>query len=284
MCPLIEARDVRPLCRHPTRRLLATTFSHLQPPSTSIATHAASPPTIYNRSIVLPGFPCIPPSSSVVASNQLPQNQLQSLKTQDPRRPKLQTLAPLDNRQDRVSLSDVRHLAARGASGSSSVGGDESCFGVKFILFSMFSCFRFGLRLSFCFRSVSCASRFVCSIKYHLAPSPEGRLLQEKCPVIDRQKTGNQERHFHSFSHTACPSAFYFRPSNRLYEPYIQTPLDPAPRTRLAPAWLVLRPFCAAPFALLRSAASSAQTAPNCALTECGFVPPLFQLLLLARA
>ena len=68
---------------------------------------------LHNRSVVSPGFPCIFPQIPVVAPNQQPQNQAVA---QDPRRPKLQTLAALDNRQDRVSLSEARHLAGRGAS------------------------------------------------------------------------------------------------------------------------------------------------------------------------
>ena len=52
----------------------------------------------------------------------------------------LQTLAALDSHQDRVVFSDTRHLAARGASGSISVGGDEFYLGVKLTRFRTFPC------------------------------------------------------------------------------------------------------------------------------------------------
>ena len=82
--------------------------------------------------------------------------------------------------------------------------------------------------LPFCSR-ISCASLFVCSfsikLKYHLAPSPEGR----PCPDISRQLqtiASNQEPHFLSLSHAACfcvPS----RSSIRLPNPAFNTPQDP---------------------------------------------------------
>ena len=128
----------------PPESSTAATFSHLQPPSTS-----TSPPTLplLPPSTINPSFPLVSPAFPLKFRRRIQSASSKPTSVaQDPRRLKLQTLAALDNCQDRVSLSDVRHLAARGASGSSSVGGDEFYFGVKFILFSMSSCFRFGLR------------------------------------------------------------------------------------------------------------------------------------------
>ena len=128
--------------------------------------HAASPPTISNQSVVSPGFPCIPPSCSVVAPNHHPQNQLQSLKTLAGRSSKRSP--PSTTVKDRVSLSDTRHLAARGASGIEVVGGTSSASGFYSLAFVCSFVFFLVLDLSppFCFRfAPGRVARFVRSIK-----------------------------------------------------------------------------------------------------------------------
>ena len=144
---------------------------------------------LINRSVVPPGFPCIPPSSSVVAPNHIHQNQAAA---QVHRRPMLQTLAALDNCQDRISLSDARHLAAQGASwieGRCS-GRTASGFYTGFIhSFPYVPLSRFGLRLVPPFASVFYSVPLVLPLfdKYTLLPSLEEDLpLQTITRITDQ--------------------------------------------------------------------------------------------------
>ena len=86
------------------------------------------------------------------------------LVAQDPRWPKLQMLAALNNRQ--VHVSHLTPCRARRLWDQSS-WRDEFCFGVLFTRFRMFFCFLFGLRpfspFCFCFAPARVAC-FVCSI------------------------------------------------------------------------------------------------------------------------
>ena len=143
------------------------------PPTTNINVATTLPPYYLPPSTIDPSSPLVPPASPLKFPSSHPIISLKtkrSLKTIVGRCPK----NARRSRQPSSSRLTYRHLAGGGASGIEVALEGWALLRGVIHSFQYVHCFRFGLRppfLPFCFRSVSCASLFVCSIKYHLAPS-----------------------------------------------------------------------------------------------------------------